>query len=124
MFLFFCGRALSAKKIVLKKGNCSKWRAGSIRARHFRTAIFLLSGGQSTTRLIPSFTKLNYLTIDVLWSMMVLIFIVFGLDEVDDCFSWRTLEISFWPLFANFRKKWLKLAFSSVISRQPECQSF
>ena len=87
-----------------------KWRAGSNRAQHFRTAIFLLSDGQSTTQSIPSFTKLNYLTIDVLWSMMVLIFIVFGLAEVDDSFFLENARNLILATFGQFLSKMAKMS--------------
>ena len=108
---FFRGRALPSAKIVLKKGNYSKWRTTRHKSSNLWTAFFLLSDGQSTTRLIPSFSKLNYLTNDMLLSMLVLTFIVFGLAEVEGNFFWRTLEISFWPLFVVLCQKMAKMSY-------------
>ena len=54
---------------------------------------------------MPLFGNLDYLNIDVFWSMADFIFIVFGLAEDGDIYFWRTLGILFWPLFASFRQK-------------------
>ena len=108
----FCGHALSAAKIVLKKVNWSKWRTTRNKSSNLWTAFFLiLSDGQLTTQLMPSFSKLNYLTSDMLLFMLVLTFIVFGLAELEDNYFCRTLEISFWPLFIVLCQKMAKMSF-------------
>ena len=85
MSSFFRGCALSAAKIVLKKLSARNDEPFVIRARIFERR-FLLSDGQSTMQLMPSFIKHNHLTSDLLF-ILVAIFIIFGLAEVEDnCF--------------------------------------
>ena len=79
-----CGCVLSAAKIVLKKEIVWNSKPLVIRVWIFEQRCFLLYDRQSTMQLMSSFSKHNYLTSDMLWSMLVLNFIIFGLAEVED----------------------------------------